>query len=79
MYLFLKHTYIVQTGMILLVLYFESSWYACLKDGSGSAQPLLDTDFPDLSARGRAVSLGVYDHSYFDDDDETNSFLIAQY
>ena len=53
------------TLQITITLRVIEHRYACLKDGSGSAQPLLDTDFPDLSARGRAVSLGVYDHSYF--------------
>eukprot|EP00940_MAST-03C_sp_MAST-3C-sp2_P001430 g1430.t1 len=52
--------------LILILLYFEGSWYAHLKSAKESSQPLLDTDFPDLTARGRGLCLGTYDdHKYF--------------
>ena len=38
--------------------------FACLREAGGT-QPLLDTDFPDLTSRGRGLSLGVFKHKYF--------------
>ena len=46
--------------VMLLQLYFEGSWYAAIRDAS-TTNPLLDTDFPDLTQRGRCFQLRGYD------------------
>lgn len=53
-------------GLVLLVVYYQRSFFVVLQDGDGE-QPLLDVRFPDLSAHLQGVHLKTYR-----DDDCTN-------
>eukprot|EP00939_MAST-03C_sp_MAST-3C-sp1_P003801 g3801.t1 len=60
-------------GMVFVLIFFEGSWYAHVRSASGSrCQPLLDTDFPDLSTRGRGFSLGS-------SNGDTNPYFLQLY
>ena len=50
--------------VVLIVLYFESSFYVTLSP-SVDDQPLLDMSFPDVSTRGRAFQVASYNHPFF--------------
>ncbi|KAJ0407299.1 hypothetical protein ATCC90586_002227 [Pythium insidiosum] len=53
-------------GLVLLVIYYQRSFYVVLQEGDGE-QPLLDVRFPDLTAHLQGVHLQTYR-----DDDCTN-------
>lgn len=53
-------------GLVLLVIYYQRSFYVVLQEGDGE-QPLLDVRFPDLSAHLQGIHLQTYR-----DDDCTN-------
>ncbi|RLN20668.1 hypothetical protein BBJ28_00006087 [Nothophytophthora sp. Chile5] len=53
-------------GLVLLVIYYQRSFYVVLQEGEGE-QPLLDVRFPDLSAHLQGIHLQTYR-----DDDCTN-------
>ncbi|TYZ56957.1 hypothetical protein PybrP1_010152 [[Pythium] brassicae (nom. inval.)] len=53
-------------GLVLLVIYYQRSFYVVLQEGDGE-QPLLDVRFPDLSSHLQGVHLTTYR-----DDDCTN-------
>lgn len=53
-------------GLVLLVIYYQRSFYVVLQEGDGE-QPLLDVRFPDLSAHLQGIHLQTYQ-----DDDCTN-------
>jgi hypothetical protein len=46
-------------GLMLLVIYYQRSFYIVLQEGDGE-QPLLDVRFPDLSAHLQGVHLQTY-------------------
>ena len=50
--------------VVLIVLYFEGSFYVTLSP-SIDDQPLLDMSFPDVSTRGRAFQIATYNHPEF--------------
>lgn len=53
-------------GLVLLVIYYQRSFYVVLQEGDGE-QPLLDVRFPDLTAHLQGIHLQTYR-----DDDCTN-------
>ncbi|TMW57443.1 hypothetical protein Poli38472_003368 [Pythium oligandrum] len=53
-------------GLVLLVIYYQRSFYVVLQEGEGE-QPLLDVRFPDLTSHLQGVHLQTYR-----DDDCTN-------
>jgi hypothetical protein len=44
------------SGILLIVIYFAGSFYCVVGDG-GAEQPLLDSKFPDVSAKGRGYQV----------------------
>jgi hypothetical protein len=46
-------------GLVLLVIYYQRSFFVVLQDGEGE-QPLLDVRFPDLTAHLQGVHLQTY-------------------
>lgn len=58
-------------GLVLLVIYYQRSFYVVLQEGEGE-QPLLDVRFPDLSAHLQGIHLKTYR-----DDDCTNMKKIT--
>jgi hypothetical protein len=47
------------SGVLLVVIYFAGAFYCVVGDG-GAEQPLLDSKFPDVSAKGRGYQVHAY-------------------
>lgn len=60
-------------GLVLLVVYYQRSFYVVLQDGDGE-QPLLDVRFPDMSTHLQGVHLQTY---YQEDDSKRGTEDIA--
>jgi len=46
-------------GLILIMIYFRGQLYVVIKEG-GEDQPLLDSQFPDVSGKGRGYQIKAY-------------------
>ena len=54
-------------GLCLISIYFEGIFYCILSD-TNEDEPLLNTEFPDVSQEGDGITLGIYDEN---EDDNT--------
>mmetsp|Transcript_11031 Transcript_11031/g.14377 ORF Transcript_11031/g.14377 Transcript_11031/m.14377 type:complete len:657 (+) Transcript_11031:68-2038(+) len=52
-------------GVILITIYFKGTIYVVLKEG-GEDQPLLDSQFPDVSGKGRGYQVKAYNRGVQD-------------